>query len=281
MTVVTFGGFTFDDQAVSGFTLADISGWYRGAPSRRGDSIRKRPQNDGAFGSARFFRDGRVITVEGSYIGSSIADAYEARDALEALQADGLSSDFTVTDELGTRSATVELLTEPTPDEGLFSPFFKFAFDVFAADSRKYGPEEVVSTGLPTSGSGITYPITYPISYGTAGDPGRVVVSNAGRFETFSLFEISGGLDAGFELKDISTGRRLRFERLVPLGSTVFVNPRTGRAYLDVPSNDVTGFLTVREWWSVPAGVSQEIQFSSWGGVSGVPTLTARTKPAY
>ncbi|SFR76145.1 hypothetical protein SAMN05428970_2021 [Agromyces sp. CF514] len=281
MTVVTFGGFTFDDQAVSGFTLADMSGWYRGAPSRRGDTIRKRPQNDGAFGSARFFRDGRVITVEGSYIGSSIADAYAARDRLESLQADGLSSEFAVTDELGTRSCMVELLTEPTPDEGLFSPFFKFAFDVFAADARKYGPELVASSGLPASGTGITYPITYPITYGTAGDPGRVTVSNSGRQESFSLFEVAGGLDAGFELKEIASGRRLRFERLIPLGSTVFLNPRTGRAYLDVPDNDVTGFLTVREWWSVPAGVSQEIQFSTWGGVSGVPSLTARTRPAF
>lgn len=281
MTVVLWDGLTLDDQAVSGHTLADIQGWYRGAPSRRGSSIRPRPQNDGAFGAARTFRDGRVITVEAAYIGTSIADVYEERDRVEAMCADGRPAEFTVVDELGTRSVTAELLTEPMPDEGLFSPFFKYSFDVFAPDPRKYGPAQVVSTGLPTSGTGITYPITYPIDWGTPGDPGRVTVSNAGKQETWSLFEVAGGLGSGFELKEISSGRRLRLDRVVPLGSSVFVNPRTGRAYLDVPDNDVTGFLTVREWWSVPPGVSQEIQFSTWGTRSGVPTLTASTRPAW
>jgi len=197
------------------------------------------------------------------------------------LQAAGYSSPFGVTDPLGVRECSVELVSAPTADDGLYSSFFKFSFDVVAPDPRKYGPEVSVSSGLPTSGTGLTYPITYPISYGTPGDPGRVTVENPGTVETFSTFEVSGGLTGGFELKDISSGRRLRLERDVPLGSSVFLNARTGRAYLDVPANDVTGFLTVREWWSVPAGVSQDVQFSALGVVSGVPTLTARTKPAY
>jgi hypothetical protein len=279
MTVVSFGGLTFDDSAQAGWTLARLQGWYDAAPSRR--SVRDRPQADGAFGVDRYFRGARVVTVEGSYIGSSLEDAYRARDRLAALQADGRSSEFTVSDLLGERSAGVELLRAPEADDGLYQPFFQFAFDVVAADPRRYGPVEVVSTGLPSSGTGITYPIVYPIDYGTPGDPGRLIVSNTGTQETTSVFEVSGGLDAGFEIKDIATGRRLRFERLVPLGSTVVLNARTGRAYLDVPANDVSGFLTVREWWSTPPSVSQEIQFSTLGSTSGTPTLTARTRPAY
>lgn len=279
MTVVSFGGLLIDDEARMGWALSRLQGWYDAAPSRR--SVRERPQADGAFGVDRFFRGARVVTVEGSFIGATLEDAYRARDTLAALQADGRSSVFTVEDPLGVRSASVELVQAPTADDGLFQPFFQWSFDVVAPDPRKYGPEAVVSTGLPTAGTGITYPITYPISYGTPGDPGRVAVVNDGTQETFSTFEVSGGLEAGFEVKDIRTGRRLRFERVVPLGSTVVLNARTGRAYLDSPENDVSGYLTVREWWSVPAGGSQDIQFSTWSGVSGTPTLTVRTRPAY
>jgi hypothetical protein len=278
MTVVNFGGISFDDAAVSGWALSRLTGWYDAAPSRR--TLRDRPQADGAFGSTRYYRGARVVSVEGSWSGSSLASAYSARETLSAVQASGASSPFEVVDELGTRSSSVELIAAPTADDGLYQPFFRFAFDVVAADPRKYGAEAVVTTGLPSSGSGLTYPIGYPVSYGTAGDPGRVTVVNAGTVETFSTFEVSGGLTGGFELKDIGSGRRLRFEREVPLGSSVFLNVRTGRAYLDIPANDVTGYLTVREWWSVPAGVSQQIQFSGLGTPSGVPTLTARTKPA-
>lgn len=281
MTVVTFGGLTFDDNATSGFTLARLQGWYGGAPSRR--TLRDRPQADGAFGSARYYRGARVVSVEGSYIGSSIADAYAARDTLAALQANGLSSSFAVTDQLGTRTATVELVSAPDPDDGLFSPFFTFAFDVVASDPRKYGATLAPFTGLPTAGTGYVWPAVWPADWGSGGDPGRVSATNTGTAETSPVLEVIGGLTGGVELVEVVTGSVLRLERDIPATGTVFFDTRTSRVYLDAPANDINSFLTRREWsgFTIPAGATRTVQFNALGATSGTPRLTVRYAPAY
>jgi len=93
---------------------------------------------------------------------------------------------------------------------------------------------------------------------------------------------VTGGLSGGFTLTNVSTGQRLQFEREIPVGSTVYLNPRTARVYLDDPANDVSSFLTVREWWTILPGTAHEIQFAAIGSVTGgTPTLTARTRSAY
>ena len=281
MTVVTFGGLTFNDAATAGFTLSDLAGWYSGAPSRR--SVRDRPLADGAFGVSRFYRGARVISVQGSYIGSSVADAYQARDTLAALQSDGRSSQFVVTDDLGVRSCSVELISEPVPDEGLFSPFFKWSFDVVAPDPRKYGPTLAPFTGLPTAGTGYVWPAVWPADWGSGGNPGRVTASNTGTSATEPVLEVLGGLAGGVELVEVTTGSYLRLERDIPSTSTVFFNTRTARAYLDVPANDISSFLTRRDWggFSIPAGGTRTVQFNGLGAVSGTPRLTVRFSPAF
>jgi hypothetical protein len=167
---------------------------------------------------------------------------------------------------------------------------FTFAVDMLAVDPRRYtlGPDgdgssgvEVVSTGLPSAGTGLVYPITYPLDYGTPGNIGRITVHNTGTAMSFSILEVTGGLSGGFELQEVSSGNRLRFERAVPVGSTVTLNPRTGTVTIDGPTNDVSGFLTRREWWGVPPGAVQEIQFNAIGTPTGTPTLTARTPSAF
>jgi hypothetical protein len=282
MAVVTFEGITFDGtggDAGGGWHLARLTGWYDAAPSRV--ELRDRPQADGSFGVSRYFRGSRVVSVEGSYSGSSIEDAYAARDQLSALQASGVPSLFVVEDPLGSRTAEAVLAKAPTADDGLFSPFFQFAFDVVAMNPKRYGPAVVTTTGLPSSLDGIDYPIGYVIDYGVPGDSGRLTVSNPGRADTEPMLEVTGGLGGGFELTDVFTGRVLRYVEAVPLGSTVYLNPRTGIVYIDAPTNDKSRALVRREWFALPAGETHEIQFNAIGSVSGTPTLTARTSPAY
>jgi hypothetical protein len=157
MTTVEFGGVTFDDEASTGFSLSKLVGWYDSAPARyQADS---RPQANGSFRPGTIYRDPRVVSVEGSWSGDSLADAYEARDTLAGLMADGQETTFTVTDPVDTRWCSVGLSTAPTMDDGLYQPFFKFAFDVIAADPFRYSVPVAASTGVPSASSGLVWPL--------------------------------------------------------------------------------------------------------------------------
>ncbi|MDJ0323164.1 hypothetical protein QMG61_05225 [Cryobacterium sp. PH31-AA6] len=280
-TTIDIAGLTVhgEDQHTSGaLQFVNLIDWYSITESK--SDVRERPQAHGAFGIADDFRKSAVISFDGWCECDSWAETLtRMREVRRALNGNRPAL-ITVTDELGATSRTVSVRTAPLKEDQ-FARRFTFAVDMVAPDANRYGPAASVSTGLPTSGGGIAYPIVYPISYGTPGNPGRVITENPGDEDTYSLLEVTGGLGGGFELTEGQTGQALRFERVIPLGSTVFLNPRTGRAYLDTPGNDVSGFLTRREWWSVPAQGSREIQFASIGVVTGTPTLTARTSPAH
>lgn len=284
MAVVMFAGLTFDGaSAAPGFGLARLVGWYDAAPVR--SETRVRPASDGFFGVDRVYRNGRVITVSGRWVGESVAEAYAAREALAAVQPGGIPSLFSVTDPLGVRSCIVRLASAPTVDDGIYLPHFGYSFDVIADDPRKYGPELAPTTGLPVAGTGAPWPSVWTPGYdwGSGGSPGRVDAFNAGTATTYPILEVTGGLSEGVELVEIITGSYLRLERPIPTTSVVVFDTRTGAAYVDVVSNDVTGLLVRRDWegFAIPGGSTRTIQFNGLGTASGTPQLTVRYSPAY
>ena len=282
MPTISFAGLTFTgDMSTDGFAVARLMGWYDGASSRA--DMRPRPLSDGSFGVSRFYRGARVISLEGDWVGASMAEAYAARETLAAVQADGLPSTFSVTDELGVRSSVVVVDKSPIVDDVLTAPFFKWSFDVVAPDPRKYGPEQAPFTGLPTAGTGYVWPAVWPADWGSGGNPGRVTATNTGTSATEPVLEVLGGLAGGVELVEITSGSYLRLERDIPSSSTVFFDTRTGRAYLDSSANDISSFLTRRDWggFTIPAAGSRVVQFNGLGAVSGTPRLTVRFSPAY
>lgn len=281
MTTAQFGGIIFDDEALKGFSLSRLIGWYDAAPSRY--EADDRPQGHGTFGPGKIYRGARVVSLQGSWSGDDLVSAYQARDQLAAIQADGLESPFVVNDALGSRWINAGVNTAPTSDDGLYQPYFKFAFDVIASDPFKYGAEIPVPTGLPSDSSGLVWPLgsgTTYFDWGTPGATGRALIRNDGTAETYPVIDVTGGLDGGVQLTWVPTGDVVRLERAIPATSVVTFDARTGRVTID-GDNDITGFLTRSSWWSVPPGTSGEIQFNSIGAVTGTPTLTARIAPAY
>lgn len=323
MTTVEYSGITIDEGFGDGFHLSRLIGWDDGAPTSY-EAV-KRPQAHGTFRPGTIYRNARVVSVEGTWSGRSMEDAYRARRELAAIMADGQETPFVVTDLLGTTEALAGVVAAPTVTDQMFSPFFRFSFDVVSADSFRYGPERVDSTGLPYAGSGIVWPLgagdvsteglyqptsfvrdpenpeyylttgltpaedglylppvtqSAPwINWGTPGSLGRVVTPNDGTAETYSVLEVTGGMSLGFLLTWIPTGQLISFDREVPAGSTITLDPRRGLALIDDQS-DVSGYLTISDWWAVPPGGTGSIQFASKGTVTGTPTLTARTAPA-
>lgn len=262
---------------VPGFYFTELKDWYTLPPAKT--EVRERPLNDGAFGFSSDYRQSQVVTVEGVYIGDNRADLQVAREQL--LQAArGPLIPLQVTDELGTTTRQVSVRGLPIPDDhGQLS--FTFSVDCLAVDPNRYGPVVSSTTGLAVAGTGYTWPAVWPADWGAGGRDGRATITNSGTVDTWPLLAVTGGLSAGVQLVEVVTGSVLQLARQIPLGSTAYFSARTGRVYLDSTANDITGFLTRREWWPVPAGATRTVQFNPLGTVTGVPTLTLSVAPAY
>lgn len=133
-----------------------------------------------------------------------------------------------------------------------------------ALDSFAYGADKAASTGLPAPGGGLVYPLTYPLDYGEAGSSGRIVMTNAGTARAWSDLTVYGPHDAGFELVDVGTGRRLIYSRPVSAASWVLLRTRTGQV-LEQGTARRRGALTRAQWFSVPAGGSSQVQLNTLG----------------
>lgn len=274
MTTVEFGGVVFDDAAVTGFALSRLVGWYDGAPTRyQADT---RPQANGSFRPGTIYRDPRVVSVEGSWSGGSLAEAYAARDTLAGLMADGQEATFTVKDPIDTRWMTAGVSTAPTMDDGLFRPFFKFAFDVVSADPYRYGAATQASTGMPSASSGLVWPLgvqgdsapsqgLYPATY-YARDP-----NNPGFYLTDGLNANGDGTYQPNAI--IPTGKYFDWGTGGSTGRVLAVNDGSAEtaSILEVTGGLSQGFELV---W-VPTG--QRVRFERPVAVSETVRLSPRT----
>lgn len=281
MIQVTLPFLTLTNEIATDPRLLDIPGWYDGSTPK--NPIEERPQSHGAWDTGEPLYSAKEYAVIGAMSVRDPVAVFQVREQVMAHLELKDPFDIEVADPLGARTASVRLTPgrEPTFAIDDESGVATFQVPLLARDPRRYGPTASVSNTLPSSGTGMTFPFVFPAEFGTPGNDGRVITSNPGTAETVSLFEVTGGLTGGFSLISVEDGRELRLERDIPDGSTVYLNPRTAAVYIDAPGNDISGSLTKREWWTVPAGSTRTVQFAALGATSGTPTLTARTAPAY
>lgn len=141
--------------------------------------MHERAQADGANGIEDDWRAAAVFTVTGWYDGKTWADVLTMINAFNSAVVRRKLGAVTVTDDLGPTSRVVSVRSSPVREDK-FSKSFTFEIDMLAPDPLRYGPAVTVTTGLPTAGGGLAYPIVYPINYGTPGNPGRVVTEIRG-----------------------------------------------------------------------------------------------------
>lgn len=269
----TFGGLTFSNEPGSGgYSIATLDGWYSGAPVR--SEVLNRPNSDGAFGVTRVYKGARVVTQTGLIFADSPGDPLWT--AFAGLQADGAASDFVVTDPIGPLSISATLASAPEI-EPTVNGLASYVLQLVARDPVKYGPDVVYSTGLASGGGGLEYNLGAPsgtLYYGAVGTLGRIEITNAGTAEVWPRIVVTGVLDSGFYVQSLETGEVVRYDRVVPAGSTVTIDFRTGEVLVDGTS-DASTYLTVDQFFSVPPGGSRTIQFNALGAFSGSPTMTA------
>ncbi|PRB01747.1 hypothetical protein CQ044_16485 [Microbacterium sp. MYb64] len=250
--------------------------WYSISDSK--SDVRERPSRDGAFGIDRDYRTALPLTANGRVRGAGWASQLAS---LRAALGAGQQVTATVNDELGVSNRKVSIRRfTPSPNPGV--SILEFEVIMVATDPLMYGATQTASTGVPTAGTGQPWPQVWPAPWGTPGNSGRVTAVNSGSQPTPLTLTVAGGLDAGVELVEITTGSRLLLNRPIPVGSNAVFDASIGRVYLDTPTNDISGFLARREWdgFQVPKFGQSTVQFNPLGTQTGTPTLTLSWAPA-
>lgn len=164
-------------------------------------------------------------------------------------------------------------LVETTSGSGYYAPG---GLTESPAGSGYYSP-----SGFAVSGVAFGLDIDFGVDFGTTPNDGRVTVVNDGTSETTSTFVISNGsMPDGADIVNIATGERLTYTGPLVDGAYLEFDPRTQAVFLN-GANPMGRYLPNPDWWFVPAGATLEIQFVARGPVTGTPTLSATTAPAY
>jgi hypothetical protein len=167
------------DSSGAEWITTDMGGW--GSPPSTLTPVQK-TRAPGAWLSPRQLTP-RTLSIGGMVRGASVATRRPEtiRDALDRLAAaasiDGAT--LAVTEGGLTRSCTVyrhdELLVTWLTDS-----LAQWSLGLVAVDPRKYGAQIVASTGLPTTSGGLTFPVTFPVTYSGVSASGIVSINNPG-----------------------------------------------------------------------------------------------------
>lgn len=262
-----------------------LDAWY--ALPEADPKVSKRPNAHGAYNLGQVFTKEHRPVVNGQYYGATAAEALAARNRLNAMFTDGKPVVLRVTDDLGTTSRQVWLLEASTSFRYDFSHFpFDLAF--IAPDPRRYAPAVASSDGMPAGGTGLFWDLGTAVSglyfdWGSEGVLGQASFTNTGTATTLPRIEVGAGgsIDGGFRLTEVETGRELTYARAVATPDVIVLDSRTQRAKISNGGGDVTGALSSRDWFSIPAGATRRYQITPLGSVAGAPTFTLYAAPAY
>lgn len=274
MSEVVLGGLRLPDWATDGWVFRELEDWHSLSASKT--PVNERPKTRGAFGVSSVDRESLAFSLGVSYLGSGRLDLLTAQRMLKAAVGDGPVV-MSVTDELGSswRSVTVEAITAAdTWDEN-----GEFDIDLIARDPIMYGTPSTDSTGLPVPGTGIVFPIVFPIELGEPASRGELVLENSGSVPVSPVFTMSGGGVESFTVTALSTQRRLTWSASVGGGSVVVLDGRKRRALLNGGYVSAV-FLSSREWPSVAPGSTETFSFRATG-VQGEPILSAELVPGW
>lgn len=274
---ITVGGHTFQPDASSGWVYTSLIDWLSVTDVKGG--LEGRPLSHGSFNPGEWLRESATPSFVAYYLGDDHTEALAALTALRGIAISRNLIPMSVDLGDGTFTRLVRVQSIDTADT-LGQSEVSVVVYLEAPDPLLYGAEISGVTGVPTAGVGIADPIIDPFQEGAPGNPGRVELTNVGTAPTTVRITVAGGLSGGVQILVVETGEVLRMDRLIPDGSTVTFDSRTGRAKLDGQS-DVTGFMTVDQWPQIPAGSTRTFQFLPQGTQSGTPTMRVAANPAY
>lgn len=263
------------DENGSRWVVKTFEGW--GSPASTLE-LRQRARGHGATTSEPFMRP-RVMVIEGFIF----TESYELLTAaLDDLCAAVTLAPFTmIVAETGRIRHTLAQRQGEVITKRLNNFQGWFSLQVVAKDPRKFGDLVSMSTPLPSSSGGLTYPLTYPKTYTGVSETGIIRVNNPGNEQAPVWLRVDGPVPAGgWTVTHVGKKQALTFATSLALTSGEFVTVDMDRREVLAQGQSArAGYVTSRGWFSLDPG-DNDIAFSA-ANYSATAQLTVTTKPAW
>lgn len=126
----------------------------------------------------------------------------------------------------------------------------------FATDPRIYDETQSSgSTALATAPGGMTFPATFPISFGIVGTGGYIEAINSGFFPTRPVAIITGPV-ANPIIENQTAGKTLSFNITLPAGETLTVDLDAHSVLLNGTASRRSSLVAGSKWWELEPGTS-------------------------
>lgn len=276
---LTYNGLTIG--AYTPYSVTQVTGLEDAAPIRITDM--PKPADDGSYQGVDLL-DVRTVEIDVSIVSDSQVDYEAAADAL--VTAFGLSrNEQPLVYQFAGKARQVNCRPSKMslPRDANYAGFAGDAvMQLIATDPRKYDAvEQIVGTGLPGSGTGITWPVSWPISWGASNTGGQLWLTNAGSIETPWVATITGPV-VNPRIVNGATGQSMGFtltlaatdELVVDFGArTVTLNPS-----LNGGATRRGAVTPGSSWWLLAPGTT-EILF--YGALYAAGTLSCAFRSAW
>jgi hypothetical protein len=240
--------------------------------------LTQRARGHGATSSEGFFTS-MVYTLTGVIMAPTVALGVAARNALSAavtldeFQMTVAEGDSILHSMVKRQDQIIFKRINPTDRT--------FSIQIAAKDPRKFGDLTTATTRLPFSEGGLTFPVTFPITFTGVSGTGVVRVNNPGNVAAPVWLRIDGPIPAGgWSITHQGKQQTLTFATALELGAGEFVTvDMDRREVLAQGQAPRSGYVTSRGWFDLDPG-DNDIAFSSQN-YSSTATLTISTKPSW
>lgn len=148
--------------------------------------------------------------------------------------------------------------------------------EFWATDPRIYSQAsttQTVTQAVP-SGTGLTFPITFPLSFGGAVVGGQFVATNAGEFAAPWTATIAGPI-TNPTLENVTTGQTLAFTGSVGSSETLVVSSLDRAVLLNGSASRYSWLVVGSAWWQLAPGANT-VRLAGTSG-SGSVSFTYRS----
>lgn len=264
------------DSAGVAWFLQGLEGWD--SPEVRAE-LQDRESDHGSWASPVYFGS-RPITLSGTI---EAPDRASLQSAMDTLYAAAALSDTTLTVwEAVPKQATVrrsgKVLAQYVTDR-----VATYSILVTAADPRRYGTTlQSGTTGLPVTTGGLSFPVTFPITFSATTVAGLVNAVNLGTLDTRPVLTITGPVVAPSiaALYQDGSVKQLIYSQDLQTGDQLVIDTDAHTVTLN-GNVSRRRFLTIPAGWpTIPANSSVNYQFQS-GTYNATAMLTATWRSAW
>jgi len=276
---ISLGGFVLGD--VDGFgvgwTISKFDGWGSPASSV---TFTQRGRGHGSTATDPYDTS-RYMTIEGLVQAPSLAaldDAFYRLAAAVTLD----QFQMVVAEAAGVKQVAAQRQGEVIPTY-ISNTLGKYSILIAAKDPAKYGDEIAATTALPSSSGGLTYPVTYPLTYTGVTTSGIISINNPGASPSPVYLRIDGAIPAGgWSVNHLGQQATLSFASSLSLAAGEFVTvDMQQREVLAQGQSQATrnGYVTSRGWFQLDPG-QNDIAFTA-AAYDPTALLTLTTYPAW